>query len=295
MTVEPLIQIMFGIEATHISKRVFENVAKINKDFLSCMTHIASATIGKHIHFSPLTISTITITGKFTSSDDICMKTIRNELLQRSPDDGLCHVISKVKKHRNNTFNNLQDARKFDHQIPFRLGTNSVKLFSNKTMHATGFSSLIDFLYMSELIAQFVEEVSGVSLILDDVGINMTNSGFVIQSGKFPLSFAPKIVFDRAIDSKYEAFFDPERHPAVKLVLRKDTNKIATALIFATGNVQIFGTRDISGISEIFKRIIHLLNDVVDLGNISVLRTTTVTKDIDFSHGYLTQSYKLCV
>jgi len=295
MSVESIMKVMYDIEATHITKRVFENVAEMNKEFLSCMTKVASATIGKHVHFSPLTISTITITGKFTSSSDIYMKTIRDELLQRSPEDGLCHVISKVKKHRNNTFNDLQDSRKFDHQIPFRLGTNSVKLFSNKTMHATGFSSLIDFLYMSELIAQFVEEVTGVSLILDDVGINMTNSGFVIQSGKFPLSFAPKIIFNRAVASNYEAFFDPERHPAVKLVLHKDTNKIATALIFATGNVQIFGTRDISGISEIFGRIIHLLNDVVDLGNVSALRSTTVTKDIDFSHGYLTQSYKLCV
>jgi hypothetical protein len=145
------------------------------------------------------------------------------------------------------------------------------------------------------LIAQFVEEMVDIQMNFDDFNINMINSGTVVQNNNFPLSFPPKAVYMHAQRAGLEAFFDPERHPAVKLLLFEGSKKVTTAFIFGTGNIVIFGSRDTTYISKMFDVVVNLLSDISHLGTLSALRKTTVKKDFDISHGYLTTSYKLCI
>ena len=261
------------------------------------MTHTMKTSSGKNVQFSPLTISTMTITGKFKHDMDIEMpiERIREALSTYPPGEGLYLGGMKpaTKRRSANVKNN--DVRKFKHQISFMLDKKSAKLFYNGTVHATGFSSLVDFLHMILMIAQFVDEMVDIRLKFDDFNINMINSGTIVHTNNFPLSFPPKAVYLRAKQTGLEAIFDPERHPAVKLLLFDDARKVATAFIFGTGNIVIFGSRDTTYISKMFDVIVSLLEDVSHLGTPSALRKTTVKKDFDISHGYLTSSYKLCV
>jgi TATA-box binding protein (TBP) (component of TFIID and TFIIIB) len=239
----------------------------------------------------------MTITGKFKHFDaELPIAQIRDALSACSPGEGL--YLGGVKpppKRRSTTVRDPPDVRKFKHQISFMFEKKSAKLFYNGTVHATGFSSLVDFLHMIILIAQFVEEMVDIQMNFDDFNINMINSGTVVQNNNFPLSFPPKAVYTHAQRAGLEAFFDPERHPAVKLLLFEGSKKVTTAFIFGTGNIVIFGSRDTTYISKMFDVVVNLLSDISHLGTLSALRKTTVKKDFDISHGYLTTSYKLCI
>ena len=240
----------------------------------------------------------MTITGKFKHELDIEMpiERIREALSTCPPGEGL--YLGGVKpppKRRAAVTKDPPDVRKFKHQISFMLDKKSAKLFYNGTVHATGFSSLVDFLHMIILVAQFVEEMVDIPMNFDDFNINMINSGTVVQSNNFPLSFPPKAVYLHAQRAGIEAFFDPERHPAVKLLLFDGSKKVSTAFLFGTGNIVIFGSRDTAYISKMFDVIVNLMNDISHLGTLSALRKTTVKKEFDISHGYLTSSYKLCI
>jgi TATA-box binding protein (TBP) (component of TFIID and TFIIIB) len=282
----------------YVSPVVIDKVFDTNISFLECLTHAAKTSVGKNVQFAPLTVSTMTITGKFKHELDIEMPIdrIREALSARPPGEGL--YLGGVKpppKRRSAIVKDPPDVRKFKHQISFMLDKKSAKLFYNGTVHATGFSSLVDFLHMIILVAQFVEEMVDIPMNFDDFNINMINSGTVVQTNNFPLSFPPKVVYLHAQRAGIEAFFDPERHPAVKLLLFDKTKKVSTAFIFGTGNIVIFGSRDTVYISKMFDVIANLLDDISHLGTLTDLRKTTVKKEFDVSHGYLTASYKLCV
>lgn len=282
----------------YISPVVIDKVFDTNSSFLECLSHTAKTSVGKNVQFAPLTVSTMTITGKFKHELDIEMPIdrIREALSTCPPGEGL--YLGGVKpppKRRTTIVKDPPDVRKFKHQISFMLDKKSAKLFYNGTVHATGFSSLVDFLHMIILVAQFVEEMVDIPMNFDDFNINMINSGTVVQTNNFPLSFPPKAVYLHAQRAGIEAFFDPERHPAVKLLLFDGSKKVSTAFIFGTGNIVIFGSRDTVYISKMFDVVANLLGDISHLGTLTALRKTTVKKEFSVSHGYLTASYKLCV
>ena len=282
----------------YVSPVVIDKVFDTNASFLECLTHAAKTSVGKNVQFAPLTVSTMTITGKFKHGLDIEMpiERIRDALATYPPDEGLyLGGVRLPPKRRAATGKDPPDVRKFKHQISFMLDKKSAKLFYNGTVHATGFSSLVDFLHMVILVAQFVEEMVDILMNFDDFNINMINSGTVVQSNNFPLSFPPKAVYLHAKRAGIEAFFDPERHPAVKLLLFDGSKKMTTAFIFGTGNIVIFGSRDTTYISKMFDVIVNLLSDISHIGSVTELRKTTVKKEFDISHGYLTASYKLCI
>jgi hypothetical protein len=297
-----ILAVQCGIEPElferYVSPSVIDKVFSTNASFLECLSHTVKTSVGRNVQFSPLTVSTMTITGKFKHDSDTEMpiKRIREALSTRPPGEGL--YLGGVKpppKHRSTTAKDPPDVRKFKHQISFMLDKKSAKLFYNGTVHATGFSSLVDFVHMIILIAQFVEEMVDIQMNFDDFNINMINSGTVVQNNNFPLSPPPKAVYLHAKRAGLEAFFDPERHPAVKLLLLDGSKKVSTAFIFGTGNIVIFGSRDSSYISKMFDVIVKLLSDISHLGTSTALRKTTVKKDFCVSHGYLTTSYKLCI
>lgn len=93
----------------------------------------------------------------------------------------------------------------------------------------------------------------------------------------------------------FDVYFDPERHPAVKIVIYDEARKkMSTALVFGTGNITIFGSRRMSHVISMFETIASLFDGIGSLGTITALRTTTVRKTFDVSHGYITSSYLLC-
>ena len=290
-----------GIESDlfdrYVSSVVLEKVFDTNNKFLECLSHTAKTSFGENVQFAPLTISTMTITGKFKHELDMEMpiERIREALSTCPPGEGLYLGVKPPPKRRAVTTKDPPDVRKFKHQVSFMLDKKSAKLFYNQTVHATGFSSLVDFLQMMILIAQFVEEHVDIHMIFDDFTINMINSGTIVQSNNFPLSFPPKAVYLHAQRAGLEAFFDPERHPAVKLLLFDGSKKVSTAFIFGTGNIVIFGSRDTAYISKMFTVVVNLLSDISHLGTPTALRKTTVKKEFCVSHGYLTSSYKLCI
>lgn len=281
----------------YVSSTVLEKVVDTNNKFLDCLSHTAKTSVGKNVQFAPLTVSTMTITGKFKHELDIEMPIgrIREALSTCPPGEGVYLGVKPPPKRRAVISNDPPDVRKFKHQVSFMLDKKSAKLFYNQTVHATGFSSLVDFLQMMILIAQFVEESVDIRVIFDDFTIDMINSGTVVQSNNFPLSFPPKAVYLHARRAGLETFFDPERHPAVKLLLFDGSKKVSTAFIFGTGSIVIFGSRDTSYIYKMFAVVVNLLDDISHLGTPTALRKTTVKKEFCVSHGYLTSSYKLCI
>lgn len=279
----------------YVSPEVIDKVFDTNSSFLECLSHTVKTSDGKNVQFSPLTVSTMTITGKFKHEMDIeiPVERIREALFTYPPGEGL--YLGGVKPSLKRRVKNLPDFRKFKHQISFMLDKKSAKLFYNGTVHATGFSSLVDLLHMIILIAQFVEETVNIPMNFDDFNINMINSGTVVQTNNFPLSFPLQTVYLHAQRVGIETFFDPERHPAVKLLLFDGSNKVSTAFIFGTGNIVIFGSRDTAYISKMFDAIVNLMSDISHFGTLTALRKTTVKKEFCVSHGYLTASYKLCI
>ena len=297
-----ILAVQCGIEPElferYVSPAVIDKVFDTNVSFLECLSHAAKTSVGRNVQFSPLTVSTMTITGKFKrdSDTDMPIVQIREALAECTPGEGL--YLGGVKpppKRRATVAKDPPDVRKFKHQVSFMLDKKSAKLFYNKTVHATGFSSLVDFVHMIILIAQFVEEMVDIPMNFDDFNINMINSGTVVQNNNFPLSFPPKAVYLHAQRAGLEAFFDPERHPAVKLLLFDGSKKVSTAFIFGTGNIVIFGSRDTVYISKMFDVIVNLLSDISHLGTSTALRKTTVKKDFETYNGYLASSYKLCI
>jgi TATA-box binding protein (TBP) (component of TFIID and TFIIIB) len=291
-----------GIESDvferYVSSDAIEKMFDTNDKFLECLSHSTKSSVDRNVQFAPLTISTMTITGKFKHDLDIEMPIgqIREALATCPSEEGL--YLGGVKpppKRRATNSKDPPDVRKFKHQVSFMLDKKSAKLFYNQTIHATGFSSLVDFLHMMVLIAQFVEEHVDIHMIFEDFNINMINSGTVVQSNNFPLSFPLKALYLHAQQAGLEAFFDPERHPSVKLLLFEESKKVSTAFIFGTGHIVIFGSRDTSFISKMFDVVVNLLSDISHLGTLTALRKTTVKKEFDVSHGYLSSSYKLCI
>ena len=276
----------------HIDPSVIEKVFDTNAKFLECLSSVTRSSIGKNVNFSPLTISTMTITGKFEHDQiELPIVRIRDALEEHTLEDGL-YIGGQVKVSKTKK---VLDVRKFNHQVSFMFEKKSVKLFYNGTIHATGFATIIEFVHISLLIAEFIEKTVGIRVKLADFTTNLINAGTIVQRGSFPLSFSPHCVYVNARQSGMNAFFDPERHPAVKLLLFEDSKKISTAFVFGTGSIVIFGAKNVEHISRMFDVIANFLSDIQHFGTTTSLRKTTVKKDFSISHGYLSNSYTLCV
>ena len=300
MSLDKLMNILYGIDASmlhhYMSDRVMKHVSDRNADFLSCMSRATEVSNARGVQFSPLTVSTMTITGKFdTNGVEIPISHIRDTLFEQHSEDGLKLGMPKETTHRKTAFKETTDVRKFKHQVSFKLGTKSCKLFYNGTVHATGFASLVDFLHMVILISKFVEKNVGIHMTLEEMDIKMINVGTTVQRANFPLTIPPHVLYAYANSMGYDSYFDPERHPAVKLVLHESGQKVSTAFIFGTGSIIMCGCRSTSHITAMFDIVTKLLARVNHSGSSAPLRTTTVRKPFDISHGYVTSSYKLCV
>jgi hypothetical protein len=203
-------------------------------------------------------------------------------------------AVSKVVKHRASTFVPKASAKKFDHQVSFKLGTSSVKLFFNGSVHGTGFAAISDFLHMTNLIAQYIWDVLEIRVKLVDFDVHMINvSTSTVDSEFAPIRFPMKRLADCFRLDGCRVDFDPERHPAVKVVLFDGDKKVSTCFVFPTGSVSIFGSREPRFVADIFEIVFRTMDRVGDIAVACEPRRTTVKKSLDVSHGYPSSMIKL--
>jgi hypothetical protein len=297
--VENALRDFYGMEdpRAFTTEFVLDKAARTNAEFLRCMTDVTATTERLDVTFAPLVVTTLTITGKFENDavEELPLEFIREKLKAH---DGDLHLgVQNVKKYRKDTVKPPPDVRKFRHQVSFKFGKKSAKLFYNGTIHATGFSNVIEFLYVSFRIAEFVRSITndGLALRLADFSINMINATTLVTDSCLPLSFSPTFLFKRMKANGYHADFDAERHPAVKIMLFDDGRKVSTGFVFATGNIVIFGSRFPRHVAKMFDMLARELNDVRHMGMTTPPRTTTVRKNFDLAHGYSMNSYMLCI
>jgi len=292
---------------TYISKNVIDKVVHMNEEFLKCMTRVTKyCEEATHVKFVPPTVTTITITGKFAYDEKIVkelpIEYIR-EKLSEDNDLGLYIGVQKVKKYRTGVYKKKvrHDKRKFRHQVPIKHGGKSAKLFYNGSVHITGVTNLTDFVHMTSVIACFIHDITDkeLLLVLDDFKINMINtSSLVTDLENFPMSFPPKTIPELINEDGQHADFDPERYPGVKLLITDDKTgkKKATGCIFQTGSITIIGAQEPKYISKTFDVIIKNLDRLWTLGvSASNPRTTTSRKPLEITHGYLTNTWRLCI
>ncbi|APC25799.1 transcription factor TFIID [Only Syngen Nebraska virus 5] len=291
---------------THISKNVIDKVAHMNEEFLRCMTSMTSTCKkSTRVKFIPPTVTTITITGKFIYDDSVAKELPIEYIRERLDEEnelGLYIGVQKVKKHRADVYSKKvqHDKRKFRHQVPIKHGGKSAKLFYNGSVHITGITNLVEFVHMTSVIAAFVHDITNKELlmVLDDFKINMINTSSLVTDLKnFPLSFPPKTITELVKETGQHVDFDPERYPGVKIIISdEDGKKVATGCVFQTGSITIIGAREPRYIAKAFDVIGTNLNRLWSLGlSASKPRTTTSRIPLEISHGYLTNSWRLCI
>jgi len=266
-----------------------EQVAEF-KDMFNSMAMLKT----KHIFPTPIQLNTMTLSGKYNNGDTpIPVDVIRSSMTGIVTKDGLQLAAPKVVKRRDTAVRNT-NMRKFDHQVSINLGTTSMKVFYNGALHGTGFSSVKDFVSMANLVATHIEEVAGMVLELVDVSTNLINmSTSTVDAFSRPVKFNMKRLTEAFERKGEQAYFNPEQHPAVKVLLFEETKKLCTAFIFPTGSISIFGSKEPKHIATIYRTLFEVMDDNFELAQVCDLRKTTLKTRLDISHGYPTTSVRL--
>lgn len=257
------------------------------KDFEDMFDKIASV-ITSRVRATPLFVNTMTFSGRFDTKD-IPIDRIRREVTFAS-DQKLCGSKTDVicrKKPRATT-------RKFDHQASFKIGTSCIKLFSNGSVHGTGFSTPHQFLNAVLLVGDAVRDVVGEDLVLIDVKTNMINvSTSVMNSAWRPIKFNLKRLSETFTREDVDADFNPEKHPASRVTLFEQKKKVCTALLYPTGSISIFGSKEPRHIAAMYEIVLSAMDENVHLSMPCELRKTTLKTPFSISHGYPTCSLEL--
>lgn len=266
------------------------SVSRLTKEFVRTYNAISQVQT-KHIKASPLHISTLTISVKFDRGD-LPVDIIRERLAEE--DGELTLAVPKVVKHRKTTVVANTNMKKFNHQVSFKMGGSSLKMFGNGSGHGTGFSSFCDFLDVTSKVVEFILDVTGIELQIVDVNINMINASTSILDKNFmPVKFQMKQLSSFFAQEGYHTEFDPDMHPAVKVILFEGTQKVSTCFIFPTGSITIFGSKEPQHVASIYEIVFKTMDKAHALAISCPLRKTTVRKPLDISFGYPTSTVKL--
>lgn len=267
-----------------------ESIARLSKEFMHTFDAISRVET-EHIKASPVHISTLTISVKFDRGD-IPVNILRERLADEDGD--LTLAVPKVVKHRKTTVVAKTNMKKFDHQVSFKMGGSSLKMFCNGSGHGTGFSSFKDFLDMTNKVTEFILDVTGIELQIVDVNINMINaSTSIVGSDYMPRQFQMKQLSSVFVQEGYHTEFYPEMHPAVKVILFEGAKKASTCFIFPTGSITIFGSKEPRHVASIFEIVFKTMDKAHMLSSPCPPRKTTVRKPLDISFGYPTSTVKL--
>lgn len=264
------------------------------------MTRAELVTRSKTLGFSPLAITTMTMTAVFDLGD---AKVIPIDALKNATDIaeamGMTVDEPKAKRRRKDAYvrDIVPEKRRFRNQASLRHGGKSAKIFYNGSLHVTGCASTKDFVEAAVAVAEFVYAATGILLTPKTVGIQMINAGSTILDRKtgFPMCFPPRTLSAEAVKAGFYVDFDSERHPGVKFPLHENGVKVATACVFQTGSVSIIGARSPRHLAAAFERLTDVIEACVHIGKPSaVMRTTTSKKILDFTFGYPTSAYDTC-
>ena len=288
-----------------VTEETIEKIRSVNAEFLSSMTEMARVCESmKNVRMLTPTVTTITITGKVSFDEDVT-KELPIDYIRESLDVennyGLYIGVPKTKKKRTGVFTKKveHDKRKFRHQVSINHDGKSAKLFYNGSIHATGCTSILDFVCIVIHISKFISDITSgdLKLKLSDFKINMINtSSLVMSRDKYPMVFPPKTLTELMRNERVNVDFDPERHPGVKIVLMDGKTKVSTGCVFQTGSITIIGSKAPNYVAMIFKQIADNLDKFYSIASSSKkLRTTTALKPLSLSHGYLENSYNICI
>lgn len=256
-------------------KHMFERIALVRTNFVKAV---------------PVIMNTMTFSGRFNRGD-IPIKAIRSEMAASNiiiGDDDISVSLAtpKIVKRRNISSKSAH-MNKFDHQVSFNIGTSCVKLFFNGSIHGTGFCSSNEFIAAAEIIANIIQRVCGIETELVEINTNLINvSTAVFDSSWKPLKFNLKKLSEAFMRNNVHADFNPEQHPACKVVLFEKEKKLITGLIFPTGSISIFGSKEPKYIADIYETILKTMDDNVHMSVLCDFRKTTLKKHFSVSHGY---------
>ncbi len=292
------------------SPEVERAVARAGTDFLRAFDAVGCV-VTQNIRVLPLTLTTITFTGKLSvqAMDIDAVKLgmlIYDELRGDGPPTGFLLAEDRPRARR---------ARKdFHNQLPLVTPAGkAVKLFSNGKIHVTGCSSPIEFLDIVAKLCAFLPTVTrqggagddaGDAITLEKFDIEMINASFLLCSragrhvGLRPNRLSAELKLDTVAD------FETERHPGVKLAVRGDDGaKVATVMIFQTGSVQICGAKRPEHVARAYAETCRRIDDIVGRLGADVcvecdakqLRTTTSKHPFQLVDGYPTSLYNACM
>ena len=245
----------------------------------------------ERVKASPLQISTMTLSGRFDIKD-IPIRFIRDTFEEDADKNDLRLASPKVPKRCGD--GKQSNMKRFDHQISFKLGKSSLKIFSNGSVHGTGFVSVTDFVEMTEMVAEYISNVAGVQVHLMEVSLNMINASTSIMNFENkPITFRMKQLTDTFKKKGYKSDFDPEKHPAMKTILYEGDKKVCTSFVFPTGSVTIFGSREPKYVANMFAILFETMDEIYDYARPCDHRKTTLKKSLDVSYGYTTNTVKL--
>jgi TATA-box binding protein (TBP) (component of TFIID and TFIIIB) len=268
----------------------------LSAEFMSMFSSMASLKT-RHVFPTPVQLSTMTLSGKYNNGDTpLPIDVIRTSMAGVVTEDGLQLAVPKVVKRRDPTVRNT-NMRKFDHQVSFNLGTSSMKVFYNGALHGTGFSTIEDFMNMAALVAKHISTVVDIELEVADVSTNLINmSTSTVDALWRPVKFNMKhlaAAFERSDKTGVQSYFNPEQHPAVKVILSDPKKKLCTAFVFPTGSISIFGSKEPEHIAQIYRTLFEVMDTNFELAQVCELRKTTLKTRLDISHGYPTTSVRL--
>jgi hypothetical protein len=147
---------------------------------------------------------------------------------------------------------------------------------------------------MTEKVATYIEDVSGIQVHLVTFNINMINvSTSTVNAVYQPIQFQMKQLARILTQDGYHADFDPERHPAVKVMLFEHAKKVSTCFIFPTGSITISCSQNPTYIATMFEILFSTMDKAHAISSICPPRKTTVKKPLDISYGYPSSIVKL--
>ncbi|AGE49545.1 transcription factor TFIID (or TATA-binding protein TBP) [Acanthocystis turfacea Chlorella virus Can0610SP] len=269
------------------------NMEHLSAEFMSMFNSMASLKT-THVFPTPVQLSTMTLSGKYNNDDTpLPVDVIRKAMTGIVTEDGLQLAVPKVVKHRDPAARNT-NMRKFDHQVSFNLGTSSMKVFYNGALHGTGFSSIDDFMIMAALVAKQILTIAGIELEVADVSTNLINmSTSTVDALWRPVKFNMKHLAAAFERTGVQSYFNPEQHPAVKVLLSDSKKKLCTAFVFPTGSISIFGSKEPKHIAQIYRTLFEVMDANFELAQVCDLRKTTLKTRLDISHGYPSSSVRL--
>jgi hypothetical protein len=255
----------------------------------------------KHVRPLPVVVPTITFTGKFDRTflpvEAMRLAAELAEELEEPMGFTLVRPVGstgaggvdgpsakKAKKRRV-----AKDATKtFRCQVSLDKGGKSIKLFHNGSVHVAGCGCPLEFLALMEALHEFVHDTAGMETRLQSFNIHMVNAMFTLtcpRTGR-PMTVAPRALMQRL---PVRADMDSENNPSVKIPHIVDGEKVATAFVFQTGNINILGAKRPSHMASCVTALCAMLDEAaphVCAPSAVVMRTTTSKQSLHLSDGY---------